>query len=175
MIELVCYELFADFRCSCCCCCCVNPFSTCLSSQHLKQISWQQAKPPEELRSPFPGDQSVQQPNYLYRTTMKSFLLAFLCAFAALVSSDAFAPTGKLAVVPRVQSKTPVTTLNVFGNKKSGASKAAQEEKASQYWQGEWVCKDCGYIYNRVGTLWILPISRKESVSHQFVQLCDAG
>ena len=25
----------------------------------------------------------------------------------------------------------------------------AEQETASKYWQGEWVCKDCGYIYNR--------------------------
>ena len=54
---------------------------------------------------------------------------------------------------PRVIT-TPATTtstsLNVFGNKKSAASKARDAEAESKYWQGEWVCKDCGYIYNRV-------------------------
>lgn len=38
------------------------------------------------------------------------------------------------------------SALNVFGKKKPSA---AELEKASKYWQGEWVCKDCGYIYNR--------------------------
>jgi hypothetical protein len=41
--------------------------------------------------------------------------------------------------------------LNVFGNKKSQAQKEVSAE-GSKYWQGEWVCKDCGYIYNRVST-----------------------
>ena len=46
----------------------------------------------------------------------------------------------------------------VFGNKKSAAQKAADAEKAAKYWQGEWVCKDCGYIYNRVSSSgWIDP------------------
>jgi rubrerythrin len=38
----------------------------------------------------------------------------------------------------------------VFGKKKSAAQKAEDEAKAAKFWQGEWVCKDCGYIYNRV-------------------------
>lgn len=37
----------------------------------------------------------------------------------------------------------------VFGKKKTAAQKAEEEEKAAMYWQGEWVCKDCGYIYIR--------------------------
>ena len=44
----------------------------------------------------------------------------------------------------------PTTSLNVFGNKKSKAAKEAEEAKAAMYWAGDWVCKDCGYIYNRV-------------------------
>ena len=52
-------------------------------------------------------------------------------------------------VAPRVAKNAPITSLNVFGQKKSAAAKAAEEEAAAKYWQGEWVCKDCGYIYNR--------------------------
>jgi rubredoxin len=36
----------------------------------------------------------------------------------------------------------------VFGNKKSKNQKA-EAEMAAKMWQGDWVCKDCGYIYNR--------------------------
>jgi len=43
---------------------------------------------------------------------------------------------------------TTTTSLNVFGSKKKKSAAAVEAE--SQYWQGEWVCKDCGYIYNRV-------------------------
>eukprot|EP00590_Aulacoseira_subarctica_P011703 CAMPEP_0172423784 /NCGR_PEP_ID=MMETSP1064-20121228/17738_1 /TAXON_ID=202472 /ORGANISM="Aulacoseira subarctica , Strain CCAP 1002/5" /LENGTH=118 /DNA_ID=CAMNT_0013165321 /DNA_START=189 /DNA_END=545 /DNA_ORIENTATION=+ len=35
----------------------------------------------------------------------------------------------------------------VFGNKKTKTQKDVEE--VSKYWQGDWVCKDCGYIYNR--------------------------
>lgn len=82
---------------------------------------------------------------------MRSTFLAIICTFVALISTDAFAPSKNLAIAPRVSSNTPVTSLNVFGNKKSAAARAAEEEKEAKFWQGEWVCKDCGYIYNRVG------------------------
>ncbi|GMH46444.1 hypothetical protein TrRE_jg8306 [Triparma retinervis] len=51
--------------------------------------------------------------------------------------------------VSLVRANTRTTTaLNVFGNKKK---KISPEEQArlDSYWQGDWVCKDCGYIYNR--------------------------
>ena len=60
---------------------------------------------------------------------------------------------GFQSVQPRTMVVSPTTTttaLNVFGNKKTAASRAAEAEAAAKYWQGEWVCKDCGYIYNRV-------------------------
>ena len=60
---------------------------------------------------------------------------------------------GFQSVQPRTVVVSPTTTttaLNVFGNKKTAASRAAEAEAAAKYWQGEWVCKDCGYIYNRV-------------------------
>ena len=75
---------------------------------------------------------------------MKSFALILACVFAFLASSNAFTAPNP-AVVPRT-AKVSVTSLNVFGNKKSAASKAVEDEKASKYWQGEWVCKDCGYV-----------------------------
>jgi rubrerythrin len=43
----------------------------------------------------------------------------------------------------------------VFGKKKSAAQKAEDEAKAAKFWQGEWVCKDCGYIYNRVCSFFV--------------------
>ncbi|CAB9505393.1 Rubredoxin [Seminavis robusta] len=78
---------------------------------------------------------------------MKSFLLVL---FAVLASNAfAFAPAINSPVKSRSVAAPPVTSLNVFGNKKSAASKAEEEEKESKFWQGEWVCADCGYIYNR--------------------------
>lgn len=81
-------------------------------------------------------------------------LLTFICSLfmllAAVNPTSAFSP---VAPVTRVPSTTVSTTsLNIFGKKKSAAQKAEEEEKAALYWQGEWVCKDCGYIYNRVST-----------------------
>ena len=67
-----------------------------------------------------------------------------LCAFFCGSSVSAFQ-----VATPKISSSS-TTALNVFGNKKSAAVKAAEEAEAAQYWQGEWVCKDCGYIYNRV-------------------------
>lgn len=79
---------------------------------------------------------------------MRSFLIAFLCAIAVLASTSSAFTAPNPAVVPRT-TQASVTSLGVFGNKKSTASKKEETEKAEKYWQGEWVCKDCGYIYNR--------------------------
>jgi len=50
---------------------------------------------------------------------------------------------------PTIEVRDFDTALNVFGTKKSKAKKAEDAEKASLYWEGDWVCKDCGYIYSR--------------------------
>lgn len=68
-------------------------------------------------------------------------LFALLVAALCLNLGLAFAP------VRPVSGPSQATALHVFGNKKSAAAKTEEESK---YWQGEWVCKDCGYIYNRV-------------------------
>jgi hypothetical protein len=57
------------------------------------------------------------------------------------------APIQHVTPLPITQLIPSVTTLFVFGNKKKPVS---SPDVSSQYWQGEWVCKDCGYIYNRV-------------------------
>jgi hypothetical protein len=84
---------------------------------------------------------------------MKSIISIIALLLAFLLTANAFSV--RPAMVPRtaaVATKASTSTsLNmVFGNKKSAAQKAADAEKAALYWQGEWVCKDCGYIYNRV-------------------------
>ena len=80
---------------------------------------------------------------------MNSFMRSMFTIFmliGTLGMTSAFAPVP----VSRVVSVTSTTSLNmVFGKKKTAAQKAEEEEKAAKYWQGEWVCKDCGYIYNR--------------------------
>jgi hypothetical protein len=79
---------------------------------------------------------------------MKSFLVSLLLAFICLASS-ASAFSVRPSVVSTVSGPSS-TSLNVFGKRKSQAQKDAEAEKAAKYWQGEWVCKDCGYIYNVV-------------------------
>jgi rubredoxin len=80
---------------------------------------------------------------------MKS-IIAIISAICLLASSAfAFAPaTPRTLVAPRSAAATP-TSLNVFGKRKTEEQKAAEAERVAQFWQGEWVCKDCGYIYNR--------------------------
>mmetsp|Transcript_16527 Transcript_16527/g.35915 ORF Transcript_16527/g.35915 Transcript_16527/m.35915 type:complete len:155 (+) Transcript_16527:163-627(+) len=86
---------------------------------------------------------------------MKSIIaiLSAICLFAT--STLAFAPVAPRTVIPLVRSvvapttPTSTTSLSVFGNRKTEAQKAEEEERAAKYWAGEWVCKDCGYIYNR--------------------------
>lgn len=82
---------------------------------------------------------------------MKNILsiLSVICLFAA--STLAFAPAApsRAVVHPAAARTAPATSLSVFGNRKTEAQRAAEEEKAAMYWAGEWVCKDCGYIYDR--------------------------
>jgi len=41
------------------------------------------------------------------------------------------------------------TSLNVFGGRQRKAKDADEAERMAGIWQGDWVCSDCGYIYNR--------------------------
>mmetsp|Transcript_20550 Transcript_20550/g.29328 ORF Transcript_20550/g.29328 Transcript_20550/m.29328 type:complete len:153 (+) Transcript_20550:90-548(+) len=82
-------------------------------------------------------------------------LLTFFYSLAFLLScSNAF--TSPSMFVSRAASKTMFGQTSVdrnlelemvFGNKKTKTQKDVEE--VSKYWQGDWVCKDCGYIYNR--------------------------
>jgi hypothetical protein len=81
---------------------------------------------------------------------MKSFLISLILALICLTgSSQAFSPVRPSSSVGVAPSVTSSTSLNVFGNRKT---KEQQPEEDDKYWGGEWVCKDCGYIYNRVCT-----------------------
>jgi hypothetical protein len=76
-------------------------------------------------------------------------------------------PRGSVVQGGRGRVMAPSTTsLNVFGQKKKSA---AQIEEEAKYWQGEWVCKDCGYIYNRVSRIVSFPVfssSLRDPCSH---------
>ena len=80
---------------------------------------------------------------------MKSLLLSLIVALVFLAgSSQSFSVRPSVQIAPSsVAGATSTTSLNVFGNRKT---KEQQEEDKAKYWEGEWVCKDCGYIYNRV-------------------------
>lgn len=88
---------------------------------------------------------------------MKSFIASLILAIICLASSaSAFSvrPASVVSTAPVSASLSP-TSLNVFGKRKTKAQLEEEAEIAAQYWGGEWVCKDCGYIYNRV-SCWIL-------------------
>mmetsp|Transcript_21680 Transcript_21680/g.45816 ORF Transcript_21680/g.45816 Transcript_21680/m.45816 type:complete len:152 (-) Transcript_21680:185-640(-) len=83
---------------------------------------------------------------------MKSIIAIISAILLFATSTLAFAPASpaRAVVAPTRSVIAPSpTSLSVFGKKKTEAQKAEEEAKAAKYWQGEWVCKDCGYIYNR--------------------------
>merc|ERR1711935_75897 len=63
-------------------------------------------------------------------------------------TSSAFTVRSAVVSTP-VSAVSSSTSLNVFGQRKTKAQIAEEEAITAQYWQGEWVCKDCGYIYQR--------------------------
>mmetsp|Transcript_16604 Transcript_16604/g.24823 ORF Transcript_16604/g.24823 Transcript_16604/m.24823 type:complete len:151 (+) Transcript_16604:106-558(+) len=75
-------------------------------------------------------------------------LLAILVILSTAGFSTAFNGP-RLAPIVSKSVSSPSSLNMVFGNKKSAAAKAEEEAKAAMYWEGEWVCKDCGYIYQR--------------------------
>mmetsp|Transcript_15291 Transcript_15291/g.23450 ORF Transcript_15291/g.23450 Transcript_15291/m.23450 type:complete len:152 (-) Transcript_15291:197-652(-) len=83
---------------------------------------------------------------------MMKFLVQLLILLIAVATTNAFTAvkpplSGIIARSSAVVADptTTTTALNVFGTRKS-KTPTPEEEK---YWQGEWVCKDCGYIYQR--------------------------
>ena len=76
-----------------------------------------------------------------------SFLLSLLLLSTGVQAFTSPTVSTKIALLPK---QTTTTSLNVFGTKKSKAAKEAEAAKAAMYWEGDWVCKDCGYIYQRV-------------------------
>jgi hypothetical protein len=80
---------------------------------------------------------------------MKSFIALCVLFFLSLSRQPVVNAFQQPQVLSFQQGTRQATALNVFGNKKSSSAKAEQDASASKYWQGEWVCKDCGYIYNR--------------------------
>ena len=79
-----------------------------------------------------------------------SFIKSLLALLLLVVASTNAFSVRPVTTVSRSLVAPSSTSLNVFGNRKSAAQKAAAAA-AEKFWQGEWVCKDCGYIYSRVG------------------------
>ena len=65
-----------------------------------------------------------------------------LLAFASLGDALAFA-TPAMRVAPMAAARTPPALMQ-FGRKKKTVEEVLEEKG---YWPGEWVCADCGYIY----------------------------
>jgi hypothetical protein len=79
---------------------------------------------------------------------MKSVLGLLCLLFSAVSAFQLAGPVVHPSVRPMTTTNTTVSAL--YAVKKDLTAK----EKAEIYWQGEWVCKDCGYIYNRVSGLY---------------------
>jgi len=85
--------------------------------------------------------------------SIASILISLLMVFSTVQAFTTPSLNTKVALLSKPISNSIVgttsTSLNVFGSKKSKAAKEEEARKASIYWEGDWVCKDCGYIYNR--------------------------
>ena len=84
---------------------------------------------------------------------LRTVLCLALAALAALLAAPAaafVAPAGSPALAARARLPTAqaVQQLPRAAAVRLEAKKATEEED-SKYWQGDWVCADCGYIYNR--------------------------
>jgi len=84
----------------------------------------------------------------IYEPFFLLYVVSVVFGVVSSFSSPAFQhhPHASTSIQIRSLSTTTTTQLNVFGTQKP---KLSDDEKSSKYWQGEWVCKDCGYIYNR--------------------------
>jgi len=89
--------------------------------------------------------------NQLKMKSIASILISLLLVFSTVNAFSTPSLNTRVALLPK-QSSVPgsSTSLNVFGAKKSKAAKEEEARKAAMYWEGDWVCKDCGYIYQRV-------------------------
>merc|ERR1719502_1962503 len=72
---------------------------------------------------------------------MRAAVLVLLAAFAGV--ADALVMGGRPALVtaPRVAASP---AMQLFGREKKTPEEILEEKG---YWPGEWVCADCGYIY----------------------------
>lgn len=74
--------------------------------------------------------------------------LIFVIFALALMDVSAFAPSARALLSPQLRVQPGSSALGMFGGGKRNT--VAVEEAATEktYWEGDWVCADCGYIYD---------------------------
>ncbi|CAM9397796.1 unnamed protein product [Heterosigma akashiwo] len=73
-----------------------------------------------------------------------SFILAFL-VLALVGCANAFV-VNKPGSVAGISPHSALSSVSLQARKQTALSMAAE---AKEYWEGEWICADCGYIYDR--------------------------
>ena len=78
---------------------------------------------------------------------LRTVLLALFALVALFCgSSNAFAPRPSILTVTKAAPRA-VSSLSVFGGR--GKAKTPAPVEDNDYWQGDWVCADCGYVFDR--------------------------
>lgn len=86
------------------------------------------------------------QSNYIERMARHTpfTILTFVCLVLMALSSVAFMP-----VRPALSlSKMRAATLSGPSSRSPSGRSKGLTAMSGKYWEGEWVCADCGYIYN---------------------------
>lgn len=104
-----------------------------------------------------------------YSTTVRLLVSYVVLALMTMGTGVSAFQVQSISSIRSIPTTTTTTSLNVFGNKKSSSSKAEELAKKEIYWQGEWVCKDCGYIYQRVSSQWMSVIIIAVIVFHSLI------
>lgn len=73
----------------------------------------------------------------MFSTNLFLLYLAIVIALAFFPTATAFKPYGLVRTTP-----LRFSSVSLSAKKKT----TAEDE---QYWQGDWVCADCGYVYDR--------------------------
>ena len=90
---------------------------------------------------PLPVPTETPTPLALLTYKMQVLALLLIALIALLSPCEGFAPRSFGAVGKSLASAKSLTL--------QAKPKPATEEEQAKYWQGDWVCADCGYIYDR--------------------------
>lgn len=91
----------------------------------------------------------MKSSHYIHSALCLLVLIGTVNGFMSGTAAFRSAGVGRVALVNSPVRRSTTTLNMVFGERKT-RSKKEEEKRAAMYWQGDWVCKDCGYIYNRV-------------------------